>query len=293
MDKLRLLIIYLMSFSKGLKEDKVRELLKLGNMNVDQNLQVIHDFGQRYQLDLIARDSTLLSPMDRMKDAWQNMSPGYSRDGPDGTFLRPQAKGGRVRKISERISRSALDLHGTQPGSPYEQRSTGERLNSNSMDFSILDTLKGAVSALHGTSDRKLDGHQQLLKLREESLNVSGSDRPPFQKWTSLVQLLGEEPAKEAGPGSLIAADIFRSVLCEKNMKSIKSLDHSNVKCVLIFVGGGICHSEISAIRNLNASKRLKYKVFLGSDRVITAQSLLTQTNLSKQRSRGNSLTLC
>ena len=29
MDKLRLLIIYLMSFSKGLKEDKVRELLKL------------------------------------------------------------------------------------------------------------------------------------------------------------------------------------------------------------------------------------------------------------------------
>ena len=197
MDKLRLLIIYLMSFSKGLKEDKVRELLKLGNMNVDQNLQVIHDFGQRYQLDLIARDSTLLSPMDRMKDAWQNMSPGYSRDGPDGTFLRPQAKGGRVRKISERISRSALDLHGTQPGSPYEQRSTGERLNSNSMDFSILDTLKGAVSALHGTSDRKLDGHQQLLKLREESLNMSGSDRPPFQKWTSLVQLLGEEPTKE------------------------------------------------------------------------------------------------
>ena len=127
---------------------------------------------------------------------------------------------------------------------------------------------------------------------------------------------------QQGGPGSLIAADIFRSLLCEKTMKSIKSVDHrylsddkikvsvpSNVKCVVIFVGGGICHSEISAIRNLNASKRLNYKVckstmncqqfcpchqvFLGSDRVITAQSLLNQTNLNRQRSRGNSLTLC
>ena len=197
MDKLRLLIIYMMSFSKGLREDKVRELMKLGNMNVDENLQAVHDIGQRYQLDLIARDSTLLSPMGRMKDAWQNLSPGCSRDGPDGSLLRPQVKGGRVRKVSERMSRSTIELHRTQPGSPYEHRSTGERLNSNSMDFSILDTLKGAVSALHGSSDRKLDGHQQLLKLREETIEASGSDRPPFQKWTSLVQLLGEEPAKE------------------------------------------------------------------------------------------------
>ena len=196
-DKLRLLIIYLMSFSKGLKEDKVRELLKLGNMNVDESLQVIHDIGQRYQLDLIAKDSTLLSPMGRIKDTWQNMSPSYSRNSPDGSFLRPQAKGGRVRKISERMSRSAMDLQRTQPGSPYEQRGTVERQNSNSMDFSILDTLKGAVSALHGSSDRKLDGHQQLLKFREDSIEASGSDRPPFQKWTSLVQLLGEEPTKE------------------------------------------------------------------------------------------------
>merc|ERR1719234_750068 len=290
-DKLRLLIIYMMSFSKGLKEDKVRELLKLGKMNVEESLQVVHDIGQRYQLDLIARDSTLLSPMDRMKDAWQKISPGCSRDGSEGPFLRPHAKGARVRKLSERMSRSTMELYRT-PDSPYEHRTTGERLNSNSMDFSILDTLKGAVSVLHGSSDRQLDGHQQLLKLREESLDVSESDRPPFQKWTSLVQLLGEEPTKES-PGSLMAADIFRSLLCEKTMKSIKSVDHSNVKCVLIFVGGGICHSEISAIRNLNASKRLKYKVFLGSDRVITAQSLLNQTNLNRQRSRGSSLTLC
>ena len=36
MDKLRLLIIYMMSFSKGLKEDKVRDLLELGNMDVDE-----------------------------------------------------------------------------------------------------------------------------------------------------------------------------------------------------------------------------------------------------------------
>ena len=190
MDKLRLLIIYMMSFSKGLKEDKVRDLLELGNMDVDECLQVVHNIGQRYQLDLITRDSTFLRPVERMKDAWQKMSPGCSREGQDGLLLRPH--GGRSpRKISERMSR-------TQPGTPYERhRVTVERQNSNSMDFSILDTLKGAVSALHVTPDRQLDGHQQLLKLREESTDPSGPDCPPFQKWKPLVQLLGEEPAKE------------------------------------------------------------------------------------------------
>ena len=147
-DKLRLLIIYLMSFSKGLKEDKVRELLKLGNMNVEESLHVIYSFGQRYQLDLITRDSTFLSPMDRMKDNLQKISPSCSRDGADTSLLR--AKNGRVRKISERMSL-------TQPGSPYEHRGTGKRLNSNSMDFGILDTLKGAVNALHGNADQHLD----------------------------------------------------------------------------------------------------------------------------------------
>ena len=147
-DKLRLLIIYLMSFSKGLKEDKVRELLKLGNMNVEESLHVINSFGQRYQLDLITRDATFLSPMDRMKDNLQKISPSCSRDGADTCLLR--AKNGRIRKISERMSR-------TQPGSPYEHRGAGERLNSNSMDFGILDTLKGAVNALHGNADQHLD----------------------------------------------------------------------------------------------------------------------------------------
>ena len=154
-DKLRLLIIYLMSFSKGLKEDKVRELLKLGNMNVEESLHVINSFGQRYQLDLITRDATFLSPMDRMKDNLQKISPSCSRDGADISLLR--AKNERVRKISERMSR-------TQPGSPYEHRGNGERLNSNSMDFGILDTLKGAVNALHGNADQHLDGHQRLLR---------------------------------------------------------------------------------------------------------------------------------
>ena len=185
-DKLRLLIIYLMSFSKGLKEDKVRELLKLGNMNVEESLHVIYSFGQRYQLDLITRDSTFLSPMDRMKDNLQKISPSCSRDGADTSLLR--AKNERVRKISERMSR-------TQPGSPYEHRGTGERLNSNSMDFGILDTLKGAVNALHGNADHHLDGHQRLLRLREEQTEEKSNN--PFQKWTSLVQLLGEEPSKE------------------------------------------------------------------------------------------------
>ena len=154
-DKLRLLIIYLMSFSKGLKEDKVRDLLKLGNMNVEESLHVINSFGQRYQLDLITRDATFLSPMDRMKDNLQKISPSCSRDGADISLLR--AKNERVRKISERMSR-------TQPRSPYEHRGNGERLNSNSMDFGILDTLKGAVNALHGNADQHLDGHQRLLR---------------------------------------------------------------------------------------------------------------------------------
>ena len=186
-DKLRLLIIYLMSFRKGLKEDKVRDLLKLGNMNVEESLHVIYSFGQRYQLDLITRDSTFLSPIDRMKDNLQKTSPSCSRDGADTSLLR--AKNERVRKISERMSR-------TQPGSPYEHRGTGERLNSNSMDFGILDTLRGAVNALHGNADHHLDGHQRLLRLREEQAAEKKSNNP-FQKWTSLVQLLGEEPSKE------------------------------------------------------------------------------------------------
>ena len=186
-DKLRLLIIYLMSFRKGLKEDKVRDLLKLGNMNVEESLHVIYSFGQRYQLDLITRDSTFLNPIDRMKDNLQKISPSCSRDGADTSLLR--AKNGRIRKISERMSR-------TQPGSPYEHRATGERLNSNSMDFGILDTLKGAVNALHGNADHQLDGHQRLLRLREEQTEKEKSNNP-FQKWTSLVQLLGEEPSKE------------------------------------------------------------------------------------------------
>ena len=47
-----------------------------------------------------------------------------------------------------------------------------------------------------------------------------------FRDVTSTKILVILKYVEQAGPGSLIAADIFRSVLCEKNMKSIKSLDH-------------------------------------------------------------------
>ena len=89
----------------------------------------------------------------------------------------------------------------------------------------------------------------------------------------------------------LQAADIdtsclFKSVL-EDTTQSIKSTYcllpkafstkhlRSNIKNVILFLSEGVCHAEISAIRRLNSSGELGATVYLGSQGIFAAESLL------------------
>ena len=240
-DKLRLIVIYLV-YSKGMKKEKVRNLLSIAGINATEGMKIISSLADRFNLNLISKQGSFLpNPMDKIKAIRSN---GTSR-----------------KSISESVT--PKDSH--------------RRLSSS--EPSILRTLKNAANALKGAADSVLDPHQLLLSMRQESVQEQEESASQFERWRPLVCQL----ASDGGEQELLRSGLFSPVLEEATLRSLASPGGHRSACqpqlprtvskIIIFIGGGLCQAEISAIRTINNTSGCK--VYIGSDRFTNAASLL------------------
>ena len=94
--------------------------------------------------------------------------------------------------------------------------------------------------------------------------------------WKPFIKLLAENSLNNTNNVDLKnpALDMFESVIDEKKLRRVSSLNFHDVKNVIFFMTGFITHSEISVVRLLNKNTE-GCKFYLGSSRIHTARSLI------------------
>ena len=94
--------------------------------------------------------------------------------------------------------------------------------------------------------------------------------------WKPFIKLLAENSLNNSNNVDLKnpALDMFESVIDEKKLRRVSSLNFHDVKNVIFFMTGFITHSEISVVRLLNKNTE-GCKFYLGSSRIHTARSLI------------------
>ena len=92
-------------------------------------------------------------------------------------------------------------------------------------------------------------------------------------KKSPFIKLLAENYLiKMSNPG--ICMEMFESVIDEKKLRRVNSLNFHDIKNVIFYITGFITHSEISVVRSLNKISG-GCKFFLGSNKIHTARSLI------------------
>ena len=123
-------------------------------------------------------------------------------------------------------------------------------------------------------SEDKIRIFDNLKKQLEASLSPSQSkiwffegERSPFLKLLAENNL-----TKMSNSGT--CPELFESVIDEKKLRRVNSLNFHDVKNVIFYFTGFITHSEISVVRSFNQISG-GCKFFLGSNKIHTARSLI------------------